>query len=60
MAAPSAGPTRIPIPEMSEFDRDLFDRDFREGKYLLMCFSPDVTDGKPHFRHGMQKEIIVR
>lgn len=48
------------VTEIAPGSHVLFDRDFREGKYLLMCFSPDVTDGKPHFRHGMQKEIIVR
>jgi Cupin-like domain len=29
MSDPQAGPTRVPIPEMSGFDRDTFDRDFR-------------------------------
>lgn len=29
MANSQAGPTRIPIPEMSTFDREVFDRDFR-------------------------------
>lgn len=34
--------------------------DFAPGTYLLICFVPDAKDGKPHFMHGMQKEIIVR
>ncbi len=34
--------------------------DLSPGRYLLICFSPDTKDGKPHFMHGMQKEIIVR
>ena len=33
---------------------------FAPGKYSLVCFSPDVGDGKPHFMHGMQKEIVVK
>ena len=24
------------------------------------CVSADAKDGKPHFMHGMQKEIIVK
>jgi len=29
------------------------------GKYLLLCFVPDKTDGKPHVMHGMIKEITI-
>lgn len=29
------------------------------GKYVLVCFVPDKTDGKPHMTHGMIKEITV-
>jgi hypothetical protein len=34
-------------------------RDFAPGLYLLICFSADDKDGKPHFKHGMQKEIRI-
>ena len=33
--------------------------DFQAGHYALLCFIPDVKDGKPHLDHGMSKEIIV-
>lgn len=33
---------------------------FEPGTYLLICFVPDAKDGKPHFMHGMQKEIVVK
>jgi hypothetical protein len=29
------------------------------GKYVLICFVPDKADRKPHFMHGMVKEITV-
>jgi hypothetical protein len=29
------------------------------GKYVLVCFVPDKTDGKPHVMHGMIKEFTV-
>lgn len=29
------------------------------GKYVLICFVPDRTDKKPHFTHGMIKEITI-
>ena len=29
------------------------------GKYVLICFVPDQMDKKPHFMHGMIKEITV-
>jgi uncharacterized cupredoxin-like copper-binding protein len=33
--------------------------DFQPGHYALLCFIPDAKDGKPHFDHGMTKEIVV-
>ncbi len=33
--------------------------DFQPGRYALLCFIPDAKDGKPHFVHGMTKEIVV-
>ncbi len=36
-----------------------FSADFTPGKYALICFVPDAGDGKPHFVHGMAKEITV-
>lgn len=29
------------------------------GSYALICFIPDMGDGKPHFMHGMTKEFEV-
>lgn len=29
------------------------------GEYALICFFPDHKDGKPHFQHGMMKQITV-
>lgn len=36
-----------------------FTATFTPGTYVLMCFVPDQGDGKPHFMHGMVKEITV-
>lgn len=33
--------------------------DFEPGEYALLCFLPDAKDGKPHFMHGMIKQITV-
>jgi hypothetical protein len=33
--------------------------DLPAGNYMLICFVPDAKDGKPHFMHGMAKEIKV-
>ncbi len=33
--------------------------DFEPGEYALICFLPDAKDGKPHFMHGMVKQITV-
>lgn len=33
--------------------------DLAAGDYGLICFVPDTKDGKPHFAHGMIKQITV-
>ena len=33
--------------------------DLAPGDYALICFIPDAKDGKPHFVHGMMKELRV-
>jgi plastocyanin len=33
--------------------------DLTPGEYALICFFPDVKDGKPHLAHGMIKTISV-
>lgn len=33
--------------------------DFTPGEYGLVCFAPDMKDGKPHFLHGMIQQITV-
>ncbi len=33
--------------------------DLPPGEYGLLCFLPDVRDGKPHFQHGMAKQTTV-
>ena len=35
-------------------------QDFPPGNYALLCFVPDVKDGKPHAAHGMVKQITVK
>ncbi len=36
-----------------------YDVDLKPGSYALVCFLPDAKDGKPHFAHGMTKEITI-
>ena len=33
---------------------------FEPGEYALLCFWPDVNDGKPHVAHGMVAQFTVR
>jgi len=34
--------------------------DLTPGTYSLICFLPDAKDGKPHFMHGMTREVAVK
>ena len=43
-------------PGMTEY----FTANFTPGKYGLICFLPDMKDGKPHLAHGMAQEITVK
>lgn len=47
------------LTELSPGGTVVMSRDFLPGRYLLICFSTDEKDGKPHFAHGMQKEITI-
>ena len=38
---------------------NLLEVDLQPGEYALVCFIPDHKDGKPHFMHGMMKQITV-
>ena len=33
---------------------------FTPANYMLICFVPDMKDGKPHFMHGMIQTISVK
>jgi hypothetical protein len=33
--------------------------DLTPGNYVLICFVPDATDGKPHVDHGMVTQLTV-
>lgn len=36
-----------------------FSADFVPGNYVLLCFVPDESDGRPHLAHGMLSEFRV-
>lgn len=33
--------------------------DLPPGEYALLCFIPEMKDGKPHFEHGMAKQVEI-
>jgi hypothetical protein len=61
IAKPAGPPPGSAIGGMTAFmtGTKYFTADITPGKYALICFLPDVKDGKPHFMHGMEKEITV-
>jgi hypothetical protein len=52
---PMGGTTDIPVGSWNSIGLDL-----PAGEYALICFSPDQKDGKPHFMHGMTRQITVK
>ncbi len=45
----------MPVPGEHGF----FTATFPAGKFVFVCFVPDIKDAKPHVMHGMMKEITV-
>jgi hypothetical protein len=39
--------------------RAFVELDLPPGEYALICFVPEMADGKPHFVHGMMKQVTV-
>jgi hypothetical protein len=52
--APVGGTTLIAQGGWNDIDVNL-----EKGDYALICFVPDAKDGKPHFVHGMIKQVKV-
>jgi len=55
-------PPAMPLGGISGLDvggSQYFTAEFTPGNYALVCFLPDVKDGKPHFAHGMIQQITV-
>ena len=59
---PDGPPPGRPIAGVSDVTAHMpvyFTADITPGDYLLICFLPDATDGKPHFMHGMMQTVHV-
>ena len=53
-AMPLGGVTALGTGHENEISVDL-----TPGQYGLICFLPDLRDGKPHFVHGMTKAFTI-
>lgn len=59
---PSGPPPAEPIggvPAIAKGTKAYITADFTPGDYAFVCFIPDAKDGKPHFEHGMVKQVHV-
>lgn len=55
-------PPGMPIGGITGIDKGQFNDislKLEPGEYALICFLPDVKDGKPHFVYGMIKQVTV-
>ena len=61
MTKPAGPPPASLVGGVSGFQgvENYFTADVTSGTYGLICFLPDVKDGKPHFMHGMTKTVTV-
>ena len=55
-------PPAVPVGGVGVLEQGMratFTADLTAGDYGLICFVPDVKDGKMHLVHGMMKNIKV-
>ena len=58
-AGPPPGEPIGGVPAIEKGATAYITADFAPGDYAFVCFLPDAKDGKPHFVHGMVKQIHV-
>ena len=58
-SSPPPGELVSGITAIEKGERVSFTGEFEPGRYGLICFAPDATDGRPHFLHGMTTEFTV-
>lgn len=55
-------PPAAPVGGMQAIDQGVaanFHLELEPGDYGLLCFIPDVSDGRPHVAHGMMDEFTI-
>ena len=59
LKGPAPSTTFSGVANLNPGHQNLVTVDVTPGDYVLICFVPDAGDGKPHFAHGMAKQITV-
>lgn len=60
MKAPPPGKPMAGVVGLIPGAHAVFDITLTPGEWGLICFLPDVKDGKPHFTHGMVTQVTVK
>lgn len=58
-----SAPPGVPVGGISGLDKGQtaeFPVDLKPGTYAMLCFAPDVKDGKSHVQHGMITQFEVK
>ena len=59
MQGPPPGEPINGIAAMNPGQHAFVTNNFTPGTYALICFVSDAKDGKPHFMHGMMRDVTV-
>jgi len=59
VAGPPPGVPMGGIAGMNPGQRNWFTVTLTPGEYAMLCFVPDMRDGRPHMLHGMMKQFTV-
>lgn len=59
VSGPPPGQPMGGIAAMAPGERNWFTATLEPGEYAMLCFVPDMTDGRPHMLHGMMQQFTV-
>lgn len=59
-SGPPPGEPMGGVASMDPGERNWFTATLVPGEYAMLCFVPDIGDGRPHMLHGMMRQFTVQ
>jgi len=59
-SGPPPGEPMGGVASLNPGERNWFTATLTPGEYAMLCFVPDMSDGRPHMLHGMMEQFTVQ